>query len=193
MAGCGTGHPGRARCGGAVLLGLLAAAPAHAQDFAPFSTRGLAGSEGLVVRLSRPPAWRRAALEDPLAIAELRGPWEGLTGIVQIGRGRRRADIAALCTPDRARTLLARPAGDEERDARVTDVVARARAGRPAYDIRYERSNAPGRMVVRSVVVCLKDSQLVVSCAGAGDARADARAIEPVCGRVLDSLAIEEE
>jgi hypothetical protein len=43
------------------------------------------------------------------------------------------------------------------------------------------------------VVVCLKDSQLVVSCAGAGEAKTAVAAIEPVCGRVLESLKIAEE
>ena len=46
---------------------------------------------------------------------------------------------------------------------------------------------------VRSVIVCLKDSQLVVSCGGTGAAKPALAQIEPVCRRVLESLTISEE
>lgn len=173
---------------------LLAAATASAQadDFREFSSRGLPRSQGVVVRVSHPPQWRRVPLDDEMAIAELRGPQGGLTGILQIGRGRRRNDIETLCKPDRARTMLAQVTATNN-DARVTDVMARAHQGRPAYDIRYERNDPPDFMVVRSVVVCLRDSQLVISCAGAAEAKAALAAIDPVCSRVLESVTITEE
>ena len=48
-------------------------------------------------------------------------------------------------------------------------------------------------MAVRSVVVCLKDSQVLVSCAGVGDKKAAVTGIEAVCSKVLDSLVITEQ
>ena len=100
--------------------------------------------------------------------------------------------MEALCKPERARRMLQNLANAEQ-GTRVTDVQARQRQGRPAYEIRYERNNAPTFTVVRSVVVCLKDSQLLVSCAGSGKVKAAVTDIEPVCIRVLDSLDISEE
>ena len=158
-------------------------------EFTEFSSRGLPRSRGIEVRVSHPPHWRRVETDDEMALAELRGAEGPLTGILQIGRGRRRADIAALCVPERARSLLGQPG----EDTRVTDVVARPHQGRAAYEIRYERSDPPDFLVVHAVLVCLKDSQLVVSCAGTAQAKAAAAAIEPVCDRVLASLSIAEE
>lgn len=130
-------------------------------------------------------------VDDPMALAELRGPHGGLTGILQIARGRQRNDMAMLCRPDRVRTMLQNLAGGEQ-DTRVTDVLARQHQGRPAYEIRYERNKAPTFTLVRSVVVCLKDSQLLISCAGVGEVKAAVAGIGPVCSRVLDSLDITE-
>ena len=144
------------------------------------------------MRVNHPPHWRMVPAGDEMALAELRGPHGGLTGILQIARGRQRNDMATLCKPERARTMLKNLTGGEQ-DTRVTAVLASQRQGRPAYEIRYERNNAPTFMVVRSVVVCLKDSQVVVSCAGAGEKKAAVTGIEPLCSRVLDSLAIAEE
>jgi hypothetical protein len=183
--------PGR-RWAAALLLAGTAATPGHAEDFKEFSSQGLPRSQGIVVRVSHPPQWRKVPLDDEMAIVELRGPHGGLTGILQIGRGRQRNDIDTLCKPDRARTMLAQVSATTE-DARVTDVMARTHQGRPAYEIRYERKDAPDHLVVRSVVVCLKDSQLVVSCAGAGGARSAVAGIEPVCSRILESVSITED
>jgi hypothetical protein len=171
------------------LLACTDASRAQAPEFAEFSSRGLPRSRGIEVRVSHPPHWRRVETDDAMALAELRGSEGHLTGILQIGRGRRRADIAALCVPERALSLLGQPG----EDTRVTDVVARAHQGRAAYEIRYERSDPPDFLVVRAVLVCLKDSQLVVSCAGTAQAKAAAAAIEPVCARVLESVSIAEE
>jgi hypothetical protein len=146
----------------------------------------------VVVRVNHPPHWKRAALDDDMALAELRGTQGRLTGILQIGRGQRRGDMASLCTPERARTLL-QAVSDQEPGARVTDVVARRHEGRPAYDIRYERQEATEFLVVRSVIVCLKDTQLVVSCGGEAPVKAALAAIEPVCRSVLESLTISED
>lgn len=186
------------RAGSPAALAALAALfactglPAHAEDFKEFTSRGLPLSQGVVVRVLHPPLWRPIAVDDAMAIAELRGPQGELTGILQIGRGRRRGDMGALCRPERARTLLSQWAAAND-DTRVTDVVARAHQGRPAYEIRYERSDPPDFLVARAVLVCLKDSQLVVSCAGTAQARAAAAGIEPVCARVLESVSIAEE
>jgi hypothetical protein len=130
--------------------------------------------------------------DDPMALAELRGPEGRVTAILQIGRGRQRQDMAALCTPERAGTML-RGITAGAPDARVTEVLARPRGGRPAYEIRYERSDAPDFLLVRSVIVCLKDSQLLVSCGAAGPDKAALPRVEPACRRVLDSLAISED
>jgi hypothetical protein len=165
---------------------------ARAEDFREFNSKGLPRSQGIVMRVSHPSQWRMVPVGDDMALAELRGPHGSVTGILQIARGRQRNDMATLCKAERARSMLSNLTGGEQ-DTRVTDVRASQRQGRPAYEIRYERNNAPAFMVVRSVVVCLKDSQLLVSCAGAGQRKAALTSIEPVCSRVLDSLAITEE
>jgi hypothetical protein len=165
---------------------------ARAEGFTEFNSKGLPRSQGVVMRVNHPPQWRMVPARDDMALAELRGPHGSVTGILQIARGRQRTDMATLCKPERARTMLTKLTGGEQ-DTRVTDVRASQRQGRPAYEIRYERNNAPVFMVVRSVVVCLKDSQVLVSCAGAGQKKAALTSIEPVCSRVLDTLAITEE
>jgi hypothetical protein len=157
-----------------------------------FSSKGLPGSQGLVVRLQHPAAWRRVDSDDPLALAELRGPAGELTGILQVGRGLVRTDMAEACKPEAARTML-QNLGAQDPDTRVTDVVARPHEGRPAYELRYERSEPPDFLVVRSLVVCVKDSKLLVSCAGAGSSKAAAADIEPLCRQVLESLRVVEE
>lgn len=169
-------------------------AGAQAQDWKEFSSQGLPGSAGIVVRVRHPAAWKKVTVDDDMALAELRGPQGGLTGILQVGRGRHRDDMEALCKPDYARTML-QHAG-EEPGVRITDVVARRHEGRPAFEIRYERHDPPDYLLVRSLVVCLKDTRLVVSCGAAGAAgaaRAALGAIEPVCRRVLGSLAVSED
>lgn len=176
-------------------MGLWALAPPAAvasEAFTIFESRGLPRSEGMVVRLSHPPAWKRVAPDDELALAELRGPHADLLAILQVARGRRHADMAALCQPERARTMLMDIAGKEP-GTRVTDVVARSHQGRAAYEVRYERNNPPDFLLARSIIVCLKDSRLVVSCAGAGEMKTAVARIEPVCRKVLDSLAIDED
>ena len=165
---------------------------ARAEGFREFNSKGLPRSQGVVVRVNHPPHWQMVPVGDDMALAELRGRHGSLTGILQIARGRQRKDMGTLCKPERASKMLRNLTGGEQ-DTRVTDVLARQRQGRPAYEIRYERNNAPGFMVVRSVVVCLKDSQVLVSCAGAGEMKATVSGIERVCSRVLDSLAISEE
>lgn len=173
----------------------LAMSPVRAQEsqeFREFNSSGLPRSQGVVVRVSHPAQWKKVVVDDEMALAELRGPQGGLTGTLQIGRGRQRQDMDAICQPGRARTMLQNLAA-EEQDTRVTDVVARMHEGRPAFDIRYERHVAQAFVRVRSLVVCLKDSQLLVSCAGAGEARNALAEIEPVCSRVLESLSISEE
>jgi hypothetical protein len=174
------------------LLALAAlAGTAQAQDYRQFESAGLRGSEGIVVRVSHPSGWKQVPLEDEMALAELRGPVEGLTGILQIGRGGPRPDVATLCRPERARTMLLAPA--DEDDARITDVVARMREGRPGFEVRYERKSAGTFLVVRSAIVCLKDTRLVVSCGAIAERKAALDAIQPVCGRVLESLRIAED
>jgi hypothetical protein len=170
----------------------LAISGARGQDFQPFDSTGLPGSQGVVVRVSHPPHWKRAVVDDPMALAELRGSHGKLTGILQIGRGRPRADMASLCKPERARTMLQRLGGAES-DARVTDVFARQHEGRPAFEIRYERNRALDFALIRSVIVCLKDTQLVVSCGGEARVKAALAGIEPVCRQVLESLTISEQ
>jgi hypothetical protein len=167
-------------------------APASAQEFSEFSTRGLPRSQGVVVRVSHPAQWKRVVLDDPMALAELRGTQGKLTGILQIGRGLPRRDIATACAPERARTML-QGIGEQEPDALVTEVFARTHQGRPAFELRYDRRDAPGFLRVRSLVVCLKDSKLVVSCGASADAKATLAEIEPVCRRVLESVVITEE
>ena len=165
---------------------------AQAQELREFSSKGLPGSEGMVLRVSHPAGWKRVAVDDDLALAELRGAQGRITGILQIGSGPQAPGVAASCTPDRARTLLQDPA-EGEADARVTDVFARRHEGRPAYEIRYERNHPPDYLLVRSVVVCLPDRKVVVSCGATGSPRAALAEIEPVCGHVLGSLRISEE
>ena len=180
-----------ARCTAGLLL--AAAGLACAGEFTQFDTRGLPRSQGLVVRVNHPPHWKRVPVDDEMALAELRGSEAGgLTGILQIGRGRPRKDLQAQCGPERARTML-QGLSAREPDARVTDVVARTLDGRPAFELRYQRSDAPGFLLVRSVIVCLKDSKLVVSCGATGPAKDVLAAIEPVCRRVLDSLSVAED
>lgn len=173
----------------ALLLALIPAwlLPARAQDFAVFDSKGQPGFQGVVVRVSHPPAWKKVEIDDEMALAELRGPHGRLTGILQIGRGRPQADMAGLCKPDRARTML------QNSDARVTDVVAREHEGRRAFEIRYERQDAGAYVLVRSVIVCLTDTRLVVSCGATGGMKAALADIEPVCRQVLGSLTISEE
>lgn len=174
-------------------LALCAAlAPAGAQDLREFSTRGLPASQGVVVRISHPAEWQRVGVDDDGVLAELRGPHGRLTGILQIGRGRLRADMQSQCAPERARTML-EGLGEQEPDARVTDVFARTQEGRPGYEVRYERSTGAEFLRVRSVIVCLKDSKLVVSCGAASRWKAALHEIEPVCGRLLETLSISEE
>jgi hypothetical protein len=165
---------------------------ARAEDFEEFSSQGLRGSKGIVVRLRHPAGWKRVPSADGMALAELRGPQGRITGILQIGRGQQRADIETLCRPERARTMLQNPGADEA-DARVTQVVARKSEGRPGYDVRYERNNAPDFLAMRSLIVCLKDTRLVVSCGAIAAAKSALGAIEPVCAQVLGSVSITEE
>jgi len=174
----------------ATALLALAAWPACGEEFKDFDTRGLPGAQGVVVRVRHPAPWQEVPADDAQVLAEFRGPQDGLTGILQIGRGQRRDDIATLCQPERARTMLQ---DAHEPGTRVTDVFARRLDGRPAYEIRYERHEAPTFLVVRSLVVCLKDTRVVVSCGGAGERKAGLSAIEPVCRQVLDSLSVSEE
>jgi hypothetical protein len=173
-------------------LGCAAAALAQAGDFSEFDTQGLPRSQGIVVRVSHPAHWRKVPSDDEMAIAELRGTEAGLTGILQIGRGRQRSDMESLCRPERASTML-RGLTEGDPDTRVTDVVARTHQGRPAFALRYERNSAPTFMVVHSLIVCLKDSQLLVSCAGEAGSKIASTAIAPVCARVLESIRIAED
>lgn len=174
------------------LLLACALAPASAQDLQEFSTQGLRGSAGIVVRIRHPAAWKRVTSDDVRAVAELRGPQGRLTGILQIGRGRQRADMEGACAPERASTMLQNLSGPES-DTRVTDVFARVLQGRPAFELRYERQHPPEFLAVRSLIVCLKDTQLVVSCGATAKLRPLLSEIEPVCREVLDSLSVIEE
>ena len=175
-----------------VALACSAASAASAQEFREFNTTGLPRSEGVVVRVKHPSAWKAAATDDEMALAELRGPYGKLTGVLQIGRGVRRDDMAAVCKPENARTML-RSLEPQDRGTRVTDVFARKHEGRPAFEVRYERNNAPTFTLVRSVIVCLKHSKLLVSCGAEGKTKAAVAEIEPVCRRVLDSLTVAED
>lgn len=179
----------------AAVAAVLASAcilPAGAQEFATFSSKGLPGSQGIDVRLRHPAGWKKVPLDDPMALAELRGPHGPLTGIVQVGRGRQRGPAEGLCRPERARTMLQQLA-PEESDARVTDVLARTTDGRAGYEVRYERSHPPEHLRVHSLIVCLQDSRIVVSCGALGPSRAALAQIEPVCTQVLESLSISED
>ena len=178
-----------------LLLASALAAAANAQElpgFAEFDSARLPGSRGVVVRVRHPAGWKKVEVDDDMALAELRGPQGRLTGILQIGRGRQQEGVEALCRPERARTML-QNLGAEESDVRITDVVARQHEGRPGYEIRYQRSNPPDYLQVRSLVVCLKDSRLVVSCGASGPGKAALADIEPVCRQVFDSLRISED
>jgi hypothetical protein len=172
------------------LLALLAllGAPAQAQDFREFRI----GARGIVVRVSRPANWQQAATDDEQVLAELRGAQGPLTGILQIGLGLPREDAASLCQPERAPTMLQQLPLDEA-DARVTDVVARRHEGRPGYELRYERNAAPAFLRVQSLVVCVKDTRVLVSCAAFGSPKSALAQMEPVCRRVMESLRISEE
>ncbi|MCG2591725.1 hypothetical protein LZ009_02920 [Ramlibacter sp. XY19] len=175
-----------------VLPLLLLAVVARADDFVESSTRGMPGSKGMELRLQHPADWKRIESEDPAALIELRGPEGDVSGILQVARGRRRLGADAQCEPDRARSMLQHMASDEA-DARVTDLFARSVDGRPGYALRYERANAPGYLRVRSVIVCLKDTRVLVSCGASSPKKAALREIEPVCERVLESVRISEE
>ena len=169
-----------------------AAACAWAADLQEFSTAGLPRSDGIVVHVLHPVGWERVPTEDPEVLAELRGAQGPVTGILQVGRGEKRDDIASVCQPERAVTMLQNLA-TQEPGTRVTDLFARKHQGRPAFELRYER-NAGGRfMAVRSLIVCLKDTRLVVSCAGVAAKKNALADIEPVCRQVLESVAISEE
>lgn len=171
-----------------LLATACAATPlAHAETWQEFSTEGLPGSRGVVVRISHPANWKPVPIDDPMALAELRGAHGRLTGILQIGRGRQRQDMEAVCHPERARSMLQNL---EAQEARVMEVFARRHEGRPAFEMRYERKDPP--MLVRSVIVCLKDTRLVVSCGATGPSKAALGDIEPVCRQVLGSLAVTE-
>ncbi len=177
----------------ALLMTTLVCPPLRADELREFSSRGLRGSQDVDVRVRHPAGWKKVETDDGMALIELRGPQGALTGILQIGRGRRqRTDMEVLCHPERARTMLQNP-GAQEPGTRVTEVVARTSAGRPGYEVRYERSNPPDFLLVRSVIVCLKDSRLVVSCGASGALQSALSVIEPVCAQVLDSLSIREE
>jgi len=169
-----------------VLLAL--SANAQAQEFRELRT----GAAGVVVRVRHPVQWQQVTPEDDGALAEVRGPQGPLTAILQVGLGQPRADIATLCKPERALTMLQNLQADEA-DARVTDVVARTHEGRPAYDVRYERHHAQEFLRVHSLVVCTSERRVVVSCGATGKTRAAAAAIDPVCRRVMDSVSISEE
>lgn len=177
----------------ALALTTFVCPPLRADELRDFSSRGMRGSQGVEVRLQHPASWKKVETDDPMALVELRGPQGALTGILQIGRGRRqRTDMEALCHPERARTMLQNP-GVQEPATRVTEVVARTTAGRPGYEVRYERNNSPDFLLVRSAIICLKDSRLVVSCGATGARKAALHAIEPVCAQVLDSLRVTED
>lgn len=177
-----------------MLAGALLAVlqPAGAQESREFSSQGLPGSEGVVVRVSHPSHWRKVEVDDEMALAELRGTQGRLTGILQVGRGRPRHDMASACAPERARTMLQNLAA-EDADARVTEVFARRHEGRAAYEVRYERRHAPDTMAVRSLIVCLKDSRLVISCGALGPSKPALAEMEPVCRQVLESVRISED
>ena len=166
--------------------------PAAAQEFREFSSQGLPGSEGVAVRVSHPSHWKKVEVDDEMALAELRGTRGPLTGILQVGRGQLRHDMASACAPERARTMLQNLAA-EDADARVMEVFARRHEGRAAYEVRYERKHPPAFMAVRSLIVCLKDSRVVVSCGALGPAKALLAEMDPVCGQVLESVRISED
>jgi hypothetical protein len=176
----------------ALALSCACLSPVGAQDLRQFSSKGLPGSQGVVVRVQHPIAWKMVDIDDDMALAELRGPHGRLTAILQVGRGRKRSGAETQCQPEEARTMLQDSAALES-DARVTDVFARSSEGRPGYEIRYERNTAPDFLLVRSVIVCLKDTRVVVSCGATGALKMALADIEPVCRQVLGSLSIAEE
>jgi hypothetical protein len=175
-------------------IAAAAASQVHAQEgLRIFDSGGLPGSEGVVVRVSHPASWRRVPVDDGQVLAELRGPQGPLTGILQVGRGQRRDDLAAICSPERATTMLQKLA-EQAPGTRVTDVFARKHEDRPAFEIRYERKEASGAfLAVHSLIVCLKDTRVLVSCGGTGPRKAALADIEPVCRQVLDSVRISED
>lgn len=175
-----------------LVLALAAQGAVPANESRTFHSKGLPRTHGIAIRIDLPPAWRRVEPADELAIAELRGPQGRLTGTLQIARGQRRADMATACRPERARTMLER-LSKQEPDARMTSAIAREHEGRPAFELRYEHNSAQVFTRVRSLIVCLKDSQLLVSCAGESALRPALEEIEPVCARVLDSLRVQEQ
>jgi hypothetical protein len=172
----------------AALAALLANAQAHAQDFRELRT----GAAGVVVRVRHPVQWQQVVPQDAGALAEVRGPQGPLTAVLQVGLGQPRADIASVCKPERALTMLQNLQGDEA-DARVTDVVARTHEGRAAYDVRYERHDAQEFLRVHSLVVCTSERRVLVSCGATGRTRPAVAAIDPVCRQVMDSVSISEE
>ncbi|NML44137.1 hypothetical protein HHL11_10280 [Ramlibacter sp. G-1-2-2] len=176
----------------AALLLASACIAAAAQDVKLFDSRGLRGSEGVSVRLPLPASWHKVEPEDDLALAEFRGPQGQATGILQIARRRLRAGADAACAPARAPELL-RQLPEEEADTRITDVFARQVAGRPGYEVHYERDAAPAFLAVRSVIVCLKDSRLLVSCGGTAAAKPALADLEPACQHVLENVEISED
>jgi hypothetical protein len=192
MGTASTSKAGVAACALAATLGTAALAPARAGEFTEFDSHGLPGSHGIVVRVSHPSDWKKVEVDDEMALAELRGPVGRLTGILQIGRGRQRQAQDAACKAESARTML-QQLGPDEPGVRVTDVYARTLGGRAAYEVRYERNSAPTFMAVRSVIVCLKDSRLVVSCGGAGAPKSALAELEPLCRQVLESVSITED
>ncbi len=177
----------------ALVVTAAAASAAVAEELRDFDSRGLPGSEGVVVRVRHPASWKSVAVDDGQVLAELRGPQGKLTGMLQVGRGQRRDDLDAVCKPERAPSMLQKLA-EQAPGTLVTDVFARRHEGRPAFEIRYERKDAPGSfLAVRSMIVCLKDTRLLVSCGGLGPQKAALAEIEPVCRQVLDSVRISED
>lgn len=176
----------------ALALALTSPVAIHAQDFTQFSSKGLPGSRGIDVRLRHPGGWKKVQSDDEMALAELRGAQGGRTAMLQVARGGRSAGLEALCNPERARTMLQR-LGDDEADARVTDILARETEGRPGFEFRYERHVPPDFLVARSVIVCLKDSRVLVTCGATAASKSAVAEIEPVCRQVLDSLSISED
>ena len=75
----------------------------------------------------------------------------------------------------------------------MMEVFARQHEGRPAYEVRYERKHAPAFMAVRSLIVCLKDTRVVISCGALGQSKTALAEMEPVCRQVLESVRISED
>jgi hypothetical protein len=167
--------------------------PSLSQALGEISIRDASRAPGVLsVRVQRPLEWKPVVPDDPQALAELRGPLDGLGGTLQIGRGARVHDIAALCAPHRAPTML-RAVESAEPGTRVTEVRATTHQGRPAFAVGYERRAAAEYTRVHSLIVCLQDSRLLVSCAGTGASKAALSRVDPVCRQVLESLQVTEE